>query len=114
MRHGTLSTLVLITRIAILEQMADSMESRPPEGEAEFADALSALLLTGVLGIEIGRMLGVESSCITRWTRNGVTPHPIGRKVYAGHLPKIARRQIESLRAELGREAPAMQIAVAA
>ena len=107
MTDAPLALLAVANRIDTLEAVATRMEANPPEGEAAFADAVRALLLCGVQGIEIGRMLGVESSCITRWTKRGATPHPVGRRTYARHLPAIARKAIATLREEYGMPAPA-------
>ena len=114
MAFGTLSTLALAARASTLETIIASIERTPPVDEAEFADAVGALVLCGVRGTEIARRLGVESSCITRWTKNGTTPHPIGRKVYARHLPKIARDHLASLHEQLGMAEQPVALAEAA
>lgn len=105
MALGTLSTLALANKVSVLEKIIEAIETDPPVGEAEFADAVAALVLCGVRGTEIARRFNVKSSCITRWTKNGATPHPVGRKVYARHLPKIGQDHLAKLRAELGVEA---------
>ena len=102
MDHGTLSALALAARASILERIVEAIEADPPIGEAAFADAVGALVLCGVRGTEIARLLGVESSCITRWTKNGATPHPTGRKVYARHLARIARDHLATLHVQMG------------
>lgn len=102
MELGTLSALALAARASVLERVIEAIEAEPPIEEAAFADAVGALVLSGVRGTEIARRLGVESSCITRWTKNGATPHPTGRKVYARHLPRIARDHLATLHVQMG------------
>jgi len=117
MEETSLTAFAKAARIAIIDDLASRMEANPPEGEAAFADALEALVVAGVRPFDIGYMLGAGTDNVNAWRKGVGTPHHIGRRMYAGHLVKIARKHADRMRgpvdapADVPEQAPVLAVA---
>ena len=88
---GPMSLLASEARASTLRILADMIERVPPDDDASFRDALSALLTAGVPAIAIARRAPTSVSTITRWAQGAFAPHPIIRTAVAALLPSTAR-----------------------
>jgi len=109
MEETSLTAFATAARIAVIDDLASRIEANPPEGEAAFADALEALVVAGVRPVDIGTMLGAGTDNVNAWRKGIGTPHHIGRRKYAAHLVKIARKHANRMRGPV--EAPVLAVA---